>query len=124
MLDSLSPQIRRRCLRSLYKICGRQTILPRSLEIPPCYDPKDDPLCYGGFADVWKGEYRGREVAAKVLRVYKTSNLDRIKRVCRSRALMGATGLSVFRVEVLQGGRGMEDPSSSKRAAIVRCDRN
>lgn len=123
MLDNLSPRIRRRCLRFLYKICGRHAILPRSLEIPLCYDPKDNPLCCGGFGEVWKGEYRGREVAAKVLKVYKTSDLDQIKRVC-SRLSVCVTGLSMSRIELLQGSRDMEDPSPSKCAAIVRCDGN
>ena len=39
------------------------------------------PQCYGGYAGVWKGEYEGREVAVKVLRVYLTSDLNQITRV-------------------------------------------
>lgn len=41
----------------------------------------DPPLCHGGFAEVWKGEYQGREVAVKVLKVYLTSDLDKITHV-------------------------------------------
>ena len=41
----------------------------------------DVPLCHGGFAEVWKGEHQGREVAVKVLRVYVTSNLVQITKV-------------------------------------------
>ena len=41
----------------------------------------DSPLYHGGFAEVWKGEYQGREVAVKVLKMYKTSDLVKITRV-------------------------------------------
>jgi hypothetical protein len=40
-----------------------------------------NPLFNGGFGDVWKGQYRGREVAAKVLKVYLRDDLERIRRV-------------------------------------------
>lgn len=35
-------------------------------------------LYRGGFADVWKGEYCGREVAVKVIRTYTGSDLQKI----------------------------------------------
>ena len=38
-------------------------------------------MYHGGFADVWKGRYHGREVAVKVLKVYKMSDLEQIRRV-------------------------------------------
>ena len=81
MLDNLEPQLRKKTLRALCIICGRHAILPRSLQIPPCYNRTDDALYSGGFADVWKGEHRGRKVAVKVLRLYTTSNLDKITTV-------------------------------------------
>jgi hypothetical protein len=80
-LDVLEPQLRKRCLNTLCKICGRQALLPRSVQIPLCYDRSHTPLYRGGFADVWKGSYEGREVAVKVLVVYLTSDLDKITRV-------------------------------------------
>jgi len=68
-------------VRSLYRICGHQAILPRPLAIPLCYNPAEPALCRGGFADVWKGQYDGQEVSAKVLRVYLTSDLEKIRKV-------------------------------------------
>ena len=41
----------------------------------------DDPQGHGGFADIWKGRHRGQEVAAKVLRIYETSDLEQIRKV-------------------------------------------
>jgi len=51
------------------------------MAIPLCYDPMAIPQCHGGFADVWKGRYRDREVAAKALRVYETSDFEQIRKV-------------------------------------------
>ena len=80
-LPGLLPWFRKKCLSALCKICGRQALLPRSLRVPLCYDRSDDPLYRGGYADVWKGEHRGRHVAVKVLRVYSTSDFDKITNV-------------------------------------------
>ena len=66
----LSPQVRKKCLRPLYRTCGFDALLPRSLGAPIFYDPTSDPSCKGGYADVWKGKYFGRDVAVKVIRRY------------------------------------------------------
>ena len=77
-MDSLSPGAHERWLRSLRKICGRQALLPRSLEIPLCYNPMDVPLCHGGSADVWKGQHHGRDA---VVKVYQTNDFEQIRKV-------------------------------------------
>jgi len=41
----------------------------------------DAPLYHSGFAEVWKGKHQGHEVAVKVIKVYKTTNLAKITRV-------------------------------------------
>ena len=58
-------------------MCGNQALLPKSLQIPLCYNRLDTPLYHGGFADVWKGEHNGCGVAVKVLRVYSTGDLGK-----------------------------------------------
>ena len=80
-LPDLPPWLRKKCLSALCKICGRRALLPRSLQISLCYDRLDNPLYRGGYADVWKGEHQGRHVAVKVLRVYSTSDFDKIMNV-------------------------------------------
>jgi len=60
-------------------------MLPRSIQIPLCYNRTDAPLYHGGFAEVWKSEHQGREVAVKVLKVYVTSDLVKITKVSSSR---------------------------------------
>lgn len=84
MLDSLGPRLRKKSLGALHKICGRQALLPRSLELPFCYDRSEEALYSGGYADVWKGEHQDRKVAVKVLKVYSTSNLHKITSVGQS----------------------------------------
>lgn len=118
-LDGLAPQIRRECLRSLYKICGRQALLPRSLGIPLCYDPTETPLRRGGFADVWRGRHHGQEVAAKALRVRSTDDFERIRKVgCPRFVCVNEPTASC--IGVLQGGHGMGGTPPSERAATAR----
>ena len=80
-LPGLQPLLQGRCLRALYRTCGRHALLPRSLRIPPCHDRTGTPLYRGGFADVWRSEYKGRSVAVKVLRIDSTSDVVKIRSV-------------------------------------------
>ena len=74
----LSPRTRKKCLKSLYRTCGLHALLPRALNVPVCCDRTGDALYSGGFADVWKGEHRGRDVAVKVIRTHSKSDLQKI----------------------------------------------
>ena len=78
----LLPRTRKKCLKSLCKICDHHALLPRALKIPVCHDRTAVALYKGGFADVWKGEHRGQDVAVKVIRTYSNSDLQKIIRVC------------------------------------------
>jgi hypothetical protein len=77
-MPDLSPRTRKKCLKSLYRTCGRHALLPRALKIPVRYDRTGVALYRGGFADVWKGEYCGRDVAVKVIRTYSHCDLQKI----------------------------------------------
>jgi hypothetical protein len=77
-LPNLMPWLRTKCLRTLCRICGCQALLPKSLQIPLCYDRLDVPRYRGGYADVWMGKHQGLQVAVKVLRVYSTSDFDKL----------------------------------------------
>ncbi|KAF9789495.1 kinase-like domain-containing protein, partial [Thelephora terrestris] len=65
-------------LRALCKMCSHHALLPRSLKIPLCYDRSGTPLYNGGYADVWKAEHEGRQVAVKALRVYLKDDFEKI----------------------------------------------
>ena len=78
------------------------------------------PQYSGGFSDVWTGNYQGQRVAAKVLRVYLTSDLDEIRRVghCKHECKPTDHG----RAEVLQGGDKVESPQPSERVTTPGSD--
>jgi len=65
-------------VKSLYRMCARHSLLPESLRIKVWYDPATVPHSRGGFADVWKGKYRDREVTVKVLRTDSKSDIQKI----------------------------------------------
>ena len=71
-----------------------QTLVDVIDEVRPCIlspprnewvdsNPTGDPQYRGRFADVWKGQYNGQDVAVKVLRIYSTHDLQPIKGVGR-----------------------------------------
>ena len=76
-----TPDLQRMCLSILSRICSHHRLVPRSIQIPLCYDRTEEPRYEGGFAKVWKGEHEGIEVAVKVLKVFDTNDLTKIKRV-------------------------------------------
>ena len=80
-LGDVESQTRMRCLRFLYRICGRLAVLPRSLAISPDFNRMESPVASGGFADVWKGYYQDQEVAVKVLKVYSGDGSEKIRGV-------------------------------------------
>jgi hypothetical protein len=75
------PEIHRRCLFALYKLCGREALVPKSLELPLCCNLDGPPLCRGEFTDVWKGSHDGKDTAVKVLRVGSSNGLEKAKMV-------------------------------------------
>ena len=77
-MPELPPQIRKECLKLLYRTCGRHALLPRTLKIQVRYNQTGTALYRGGFADVWKGEHCGQDVAVKVIRTYSDDELQKI----------------------------------------------
>ena len=77
-MPDLSLSVRVKCLRRVYRTCGRHGLLPNALKVPICYDRNEYPLYSGGNADVWKGECSGRDVAVKVIRRYSSDDLKKI----------------------------------------------
>jgi len=62
-------------------MCARNSLVPGSLRIGLCADLMGLPQCGGGFGDVYKHKYQGREVAVKILRIYATTDLRKLTRV-------------------------------------------
>ena len=55
-------------LWTLRQLCACQEVLPESYILPIDFRPTDSGHASGGFADVWKGTYEGKEVAFKTIR--------------------------------------------------------
>ena len=122
---NLAPRVRRKCLKLLYKACTGHALLPTSLQMHFDENPTGVALYRGGFGDVWKREYRGQEVAVKVVRTYADSDLKKISRVsnrwCSELQLQSFVDiLTANRAEVLQGVRDVENSPSSERVTAAR----
>lgn len=81
-----------------------------------------EPQYRGSFGDVWKAEHDGRDVAVKVIRTYSDQVLDKMIGV----GLCYTSGYHVLtttlRSEILQGGRHLELPATSKYPTTNRGD--
>lgn len=79
----MEPEMRRKSVQLLGKICGSQTILPRSFILSDNISKEGNiPFTSGGSVDVWKGHHNGKHVRITAPRTYTAENLSRIKRVC------------------------------------------
>ena len=89
-----------------------------------CYNRLHNLQYKGGYTDVWMGDHQGRWVAAKVLRVYSTSDFDKIRRVCRLYIISSVQigQLITTHPEILQRSDEVEGPQSSERVAATGGD--
>ena len=62
-------------------------MIPKSMHIPDCSKDSVE-VESGGFADVSRGTYDGRQIAIKVVRAYVTDDLDIIRSVSVPPALL------------------------------------
>lgn len=82
-LDERREQRYRHILRKLCNSCG---ILPASHTLPEGVEMLDAHMS-GGFADVWIGRYKGRQVAVKTLRAFNANAVGKVQKVSQSQAL-------------------------------------
>lgn len=82
-MPDLSPSFQKGWLTLLYRTCGHHGVIPGTFQVPVTEDRTEDPLFRGGYADVWKGEYNGRNVAVKVVRLYTSEVLQKLIHVSR-----------------------------------------
>ena len=65
-----ADDVSRQCLRKLQIICGDNMTLPSSYTASgDLTRVGDEPVAFGGFADVWEGTHGGKKVCIKALRV-------------------------------------------------------
>ena len=68
--SDLSSPVRKETIGLLYKTCEHHAIVPSRLTVRADYDQTSDALYKGGYADVWKSQHSGRDVAVKAIRLY------------------------------------------------------
>ena len=83
VLPELDEKLRKQCLHLLYKICKACGMLPASYILRQEFIRVGNVQYYGGFADVIEGQYLGRRVAIKHLRIGTKVASDRIFKVFR-----------------------------------------
>jgi len=71
---------------------------------------------------VWKCRYNDKDIAAKALKVYSTSDFKQIRKVGCPQTAVFINELTVSYAAVLQRGHDLEHTSPSERAATVICD--
>jgi len=114
----LDERLFRRSSGLLYKICKARGMFPTSYIVQPEHIHVDEFLWKGGFADVGKGEHRGRPVAVKQLRIERRDEFGSTFKVSNCTQLDGLDSLTLHPA-TLSGGTDLETPFSSKRIAAV-----
>lgn len=74
-IPELDEKLRKQCLHLLYKICKTCEMLPTTYLLQQDFICVGNIRYYGGFADVSEGEYLGRRVVIKHLRI-RTQDLS------------------------------------------------
>ncbi|KAG6905477.1 hypothetical protein DXG01_002488, partial [Tephrocybe rancida] len=75
-LPSLDRMFRGPFLNAMLRLSRQSKLFPEGLWQEQVSIEGNEALTAGTFGEVWKGVYRGQEVAVKVLRVYQKSDLD------------------------------------------------
>ena len=75
-------------MEKLHNICGLHHLAPTEMQIELPEIPAYAPEYGGGFGDVFKYVYQGRELAVKVLKNHRNDDLQKITRVSSFRAYL------------------------------------
>jgi len=67
--------------QTLRKLCAAKEIFPRSFLISSAELRRQDYVAGGGFADVWRGIYKGRNVALKLSKLPRTEEMSSARQI-------------------------------------------
>jgi hypothetical protein len=67
-------------VKLLIKLSKASALYPQSLVLKEV-EKSDFPVAQGGFGEVYRGQFRGQQVAIKVLKIYMNANMDTIIKV-------------------------------------------
>ena len=112
-------ELRKITFSILRRLCGRIGHLPESYLLPDKFDLSGMPHTFGGFADVWKGVFKGKDVAVKSLRVSVTDDKTGIRKVGKSVTISHPSSLTHC-AALLRRGCHLEEFVPSQRSRSYR----
>jgi hypothetical protein len=77
----MEPQYKSRHVKALLKLSRASGLYPECFTLKNI-EMENHPVDNGGYGDVYRGRLHGRKIAVKVLKVYQTSDLTRLVKVC------------------------------------------
>ena len=76
----IDPEYRPRHVKTLVELCKNSGLYPDCL-ILKGIEFEGDPVVGGGFGDVYKGRLRGQDIAIKVPKTFRQTDVDKLHRV-------------------------------------------
>jgi hypothetical protein len=77
---AIDPTHKRRHVKALIRLSGATGLYPECLVLKEI-DIIGDAVGGGGFADIFKGQLWGQEIAVKILKVYQKSDIEKLLKV-------------------------------------------
>jgi len=76
----MAPAQKSRFVKALIRLSRASGLYPECLVLSGM-KIEGDAVAGGGFGDVYKGSFKGHEIAVKVLKVYQKSDMDKLLKV-------------------------------------------
>ena len=114
--------LRRKCVHILRRVCGLQTILPRSCILSDNISKERDiAVCPSdGFVNTWKGHQNGNRVCVKAFRTHTAEELSNAKQV-RKRIPRVQMSLCDVVAAIVSRNRHLEAPLPPKCPPCTGC---
>jgi hypothetical protein len=74
------PEYKRHFIKAVIKLSKESKLYPACLLLTGV-EIYGDPIAEGAFGVIYKGRYRGQEVAVKALKIFQKSDMDRLLEV-------------------------------------------
>lgn len=113
------PELKKCIVHLLIKLSRASGLYPRSLVLEGV-TRNDYPVARGGYGEVHRGEFQGREVAVKVLKIYKNSDMGALLKVVQLSS--PAHAFWTMPSDVLVWSCHMAAARSSQYLTVLRCE--
>ncbi|KAJ3562444.1 hypothetical protein NP233_g9567 [Leucocoprinus birnbaumii] len=72
------PWLRKYCRVQLYKLCKATVLYPRCYTLKKSILVSGEQVAAGGFSDIYKGFFGGKELSVKAIRIYERGDTDKL----------------------------------------------